>query len=279
MPQAKTVDEVIHRLTQIVEDAKAKESRLGYFAVLYREVTIAVKQRIDEGNYFDDNARMEKFDVIFANRYLAAYDQMQSGSKPTRCWDYAFQVSQQWWPITLQHLLLGINAHINLDLGIAAVETVGPQGLPALQADFIQINDLLADLVGDVKEKLASVWPPLRWLNRYLGDVETGVINFSMTKARDAAWSLAQELAAIDQNDRDQVISRRDNETLGLGHVIRNPGFVLGLVTKTVRLGERGSVAQIITVLEGEARLWSLAVARGKPLRTLPPQSDRQLQS
>lgn len=263
MSQAKTIDEVIERLTLIVEDAKAKPSRLGYFAVLYREVTIAVKQRIDRGDYFDDNARMEKFDVNFANRYLAAYDTMQSGFKPTRCWDYAFQVTPQWWPITLQHLLLGINAHINLDLGIAALETVGSQGLQALHADFNRINDLLADLVGDVKEKLASVWPPLRFLNQYLGDVETGVINFSMAKARDAAWSLALELAALDQSGRDQAIARRDDETLALGHAIRNPGFVLGLVIKAVRLGERGSISQIIAVLEGEARLWSLAVARG----------------
>lgn len=165
MPEAQTIDEVIQRLTRIVEDAKAKELRLGYFAVLYREVTISVKDHIEKGGYFDDNARMEKFDVNFANRYLTAYDQMQSGLKPTRCWDFAFQVTQQWWPITLQHLLLGINAHINLDLGIAALETVGPQGLPPLRGDFDRINALLADLVGDVEEKLAAVWPPLRWLN------------------------------------------------------------------------------------------------------------------
>lgn len=134
--------------------------RLGYFAALYREVTIAVKQKIDDGNYFDDNARMEKFDVIFAGRYLDAFDQMQGGVKPTRLWDYAFQVSQQWWPITLQHLLPGVNAHIGLDLGIAAVETAGVNGLPSLYNDFIQINNLLADLVGQVKAELASVWPP-----------------------------------------------------------------------------------------------------------------------
>lgn len=279
MSRATTIEEVIQRLTQIVEDSKAKESRLGYFAALYRQVTVTVKQRIDDGDYFDDNKRMENFDVIFANRYLDAFDQMQSGSEPTHSWDYAFQASRQWWPITLQHLLLGINAHINLDLGIAAFETVGPQGLPTLHGDFNKINDLLADLVGGVKEKLAMVWPPLRWLNRYFGDVETGVINFSMTKARDAAWSLAQELAELNEKDRDQAIARRDNETLSLSHAIRHPGFLLGLVTKVVRLGERGPVSRIISVLEVEAQLWGAAVARGKQLRTLPPPSVRQSQS
>jgi len=279
MTEAKTIDEVIQRMTQIVEDSKAKESRLGYFAALYREVTITVKRRIDDGNYFDDNARMEKFDVIFASRYLAAYDLAQSGSQPTLCWAYAFGVTRQWWPIALQHLLLGINAHIGLDLGIATFETVGAQGLPALHGDFDKINDLLASLVRDVKEKLAMVWPPLHWLNEYLGEVETGVINFSMGKARDSAWALAQELGRLEEKDRAIVIARRDDDVLLLSHAIRDPGVFLTLVTKAVRLGERGSVSQIIGVLEDQARQWSAAVALGKEIRHMSPPSDPKSRS
>lgn len=271
MSEAQTIDAVIERLTQIVEDTKAKESRLGYFAALYRQVTITVKQRIDEGGYFDDNARMERLDVIFANRYLTAFDRLQNGEQPTRCWGYAFRAAEEWWPITLQHLLLGINAHINLDLGIAAFETVGAQGLPALKPDFIKINDLLASLVGDVKDELATVWPPLRWLNRYLGDVENGVINFSMKIARDSAWAFAQQLAELGPTDREDAIARRDTETLALGGAIRHPGFVLGAITKAIRLGERGSVSHIIDVLESRAKQWGAIVARRKEPLTSPP--------
>ena len=156
MPQqATSIDDVIRRLTEIVEESATRPSRLGYFAALYRKVTITVKQHIDAGDYFEDNARMERLDVLFANRFLQAYDQLQAGT-PTRCWGLAFQVTHQWWPIALQHQLLGINAHINLDLGIAAAQTVGTGNLASLHGDFNRINDLLAGLVGDVKEELAS---------------------------------------------------------------------------------------------------------------------------
>ena len=37
-------------------------------------------------------------------------------------WKKAFDSSTHYWPIVLQHLLMGMNAHINLDLGIAAAE-------------------------------------------------------------------------------------------------------------------------------------------------------------
>jgi hypothetical protein len=181
---------------------------------------------------------------------LQAFHQMQAGEHPTQSWEYAFEVSGQWWPIVLQHLLLGMNAHINLDLGIAAVETVGAEGLPSLQADFNRINELLAGLVGDVKRDLAWVWPPLRWLNRNLGGIETSIINFSTAKARDAAWSFAEELAPLDEDARRLAIARRNEETLQLGHLVRHPGFLFSTINTFIRFGERGPVSRIISVLE-----------------------------
>jgi len=38
----------------------------------------------------------------------------------------------------MQNLLLGMNAHINLDLGIAAVQTCGGADLIMLKDDFLQ---------------------------------------------------------------------------------------------------------------------------------------------
>ena len=244
------IDGVIQRLNEIVDQSKQQRSRSGYFAALYCKVTIRVKERIEQGGYFDDDGRMERLDVIFANRYLDAFDQMQSGRRPTQSWEFAFEVAPQCWPIVLQHLLLGMNAHINLDLGIAAVETVGRDGLADLKPDFNRINDLLADLVGDVQNELTWIWPPLKWLTRHLGGIETVIINFSMEKARDAAWSFAEQLAEIDEIDRPRAIEQRDEKILRLGHAIRYPGFFLNAKTKMVRLGERGTIADIISVLE-----------------------------
>ena len=65
--QAKTIDEVIDYLDEIIETARATGSRTGYLAALYKKVTVQVKEKTAAG-YFDDNERMEKLDVIFANR-------------------------------------------------------------------------------------------------------------------------------------------------------------------------------------------------------------------
>ncbi|MBL8234616.1 MAG: hypothetical protein JNL98_39320, partial [Bryobacterales bacterium] len=78
MPLAHSIDEVISNLGTMLDDARRKKSRLGYFPALYVLVTRAVKQGIASGR-FQDGPRMERLDVAFANRYLAAYDAFSSG--------------------------------------------------------------------------------------------------------------------------------------------------------------------------------------------------------
>ena len=114
---ARSIDEVIARLDAIIDRAIVERDRLGFFAVLYRTVTVAVKEGI-AARRFQDGPRMERLDIVFANRYLQAFDQHRRGESPTRSWRAAFQAGASRRVVILQHLLLGMNAHINLDLGI-----------------------------------------------------------------------------------------------------------------------------------------------------------------
>ena len=60
---AKTIDEVVEQLDAIIDDARHERSRLGFFAALYRRVTVEVRDGIAAGR-FEDGPRMERFDVI-----------------------------------------------------------------------------------------------------------------------------------------------------------------------------------------------------------------------
>src|SRR5215210_4409022 len=86
---ARSIDEVIAQLDAIIERAIVERDRLGFFAVLYRTVTAAVKEGIAAGR-FEDGPRMERLDIIFANRYLHAFHLHRSGLSPTRSWRAAF---------------------------------------------------------------------------------------------------------------------------------------------------------------------------------------------
>lgn len=246
MPE--TIDGVIAALDGVLEEARVEGSRVGYFPALYRKVTIAVKEGIRDG-VFEDGPRMERFDVIFANRYLAAWEAYRRGEPPTASWQAAFEAAPRRMPIVLQHLLMGMNAHINLDLGIAAAEVAPGPKLPELRNDFMKINTVLSSQVDGVKAELTEIWPKLRLLDRLAGSKEDRIINFSLGKARDHAWSLAEELSAASPVDRTARIATADRHVAKLAHLILHPGPLARLTLWNIRLAERGTVRQIIDLL------------------------------
>lgn len=149
-----SIDEVLEDLDEIILETKERDDTLGYFAVLYRRVTWKVKEGITNG-YFEDAERMEQLDIIFAQRYIHAYRDYRNGIPVTNSWQKAFLLSNNRSFIILQHLLLGMNAHINLDLGIAAAEVCKYEKIETLRTDFYKINEILASLVDEVQHNLS----------------------------------------------------------------------------------------------------------------------------
>lgn len=245
---ANSIEEVIQHLDAIIARAHQENSRLGYFAALYREVTIKVREGI-AGNDFEDGSRMERLDVIFANRYLQAMQEFQNGGQPTKSWLVALRSAKSWRLLILQHLLLGINAHINLDLGIAAVKTGPGEQLPALKSDFYKINEILSELLDVVQDKISVLSPGLDLLDRIGGRSDEAIMNFSIQKARDEAWNFAQALAALNAEEQEQRIAQKDIEIEALARIVRNPGWLISLVAFFIRLFESSRVSKIINVL------------------------------
>lgn len=247
---AKTIDEVIENLEQIIQTSKDEESTLGYFAALYQKVTIKIKDNLNT-NYFENDERMEKLDVIFANRYLSAYSDYKQGKKISKSWEIAFNSSKDNSLIVLQHLLLGMNAHINLDLGIAAFKITDKSTIDKLESDFNKINEVLGSLIDDVQNDLAKIWPTLFRILKFFGKVDDFLVKFSMNIARNGAWKFANELVNQEEKDKKEaLISTKDMKTRELTKLIIPSGIIEKIVFKIIRIGERGNISDRIKALE-----------------------------
>jgi len=247
--KAQTIDQVIVQLDEIIHESKENNSRLGYFAALYRKVTIEVKKGIEK-DQFDGGARMEKLDVIFANRYIEAFEQHKNNANPTQSWKLAFDAASSWSPTVLQHLLAGMNAHIHLDLGIAAAQSIENRDLSALRGDFDKINQILASLLNEVQQDLAEVWPLLKVFDLAAGDLDETLSRFGIEMARGRAWRVAEDIVTRESTDADARIIELDQETYQVGKMILAPGKLLRLILLLVRLGELGTVQKTIAILE-----------------------------
>ncbi len=247
--QVNTIDEVIQQLEAIIQQTLKDENPMGYFAVLYHQVTVNVKAGI-ANSYYADGKRMEMLDVAFANRYLDAYAKFQQSQPCTQSWQYAFETTKKNWPTVLQNLLLGINAHINLDLGIAAVQTCPGQAIDALQDDFDKINTVLAGLVANVEKSMIKIWPTFKLILQKLAKADSFLINFSMEEARNGAWKFATELAVLNPAQQQEAIAARDKKIAEIALLISKPGFFISSLFMFIRIGEIGSVSKKMRALQ-----------------------------
>lgn len=247
---ASNINEVIEILDDIIQTSKQEETSFGYFAALYQKVTISVRQKLTLG-YFDDPQRMEKLDVIFANRYLEAYADYRVGKPVSASWDKAFSLSNDSSLIVLQHLLLGMNAHINLDLGIAAAEISTPETIQGLHGDFRKINDLLSSLVDEVQQDLTRVWPFLRFLLKLVHKIDDYFVDFSMNLARNGAWKFANTLVTGGETANTQdLIHNRDQQVSGITRYICHEKMLLRMVFRTLRMLEKGRPSEKVEALQ-----------------------------
>ena len=88
----KGLEGVIADLAAIVSEARINQSEIGIFPAMYRSVTIAIHEGIDQGQ-FDDPDRIEHLAIVFANRYLDAHQDWRNGRPPTEAWRVTFNAA------------------------------------------------------------------------------------------------------------------------------------------------------------------------------------------
>jgi Family of unknown function (DUF5995) len=247
--QANNIDEVLSILADIVADTTRRKDPLGYFAALYRQVTVRVKDGIVAG-IFENGQRMDRFDASFANRYFKAYDQYRNGEQPSRSWKFAFDQARSGRLIILQNLLLGINAHINLDLGVVAGTTFPGAALEDFHDDFNTINEVLASLVSEVRATIELFSPLLADLAAYGGGDLAQALEFSVDVARDDAWRSATVMAYTPAAIQPLTIASLDSKAKLLGRIVADPPEPVGTVVQRIRDEESTDVAAIITALD-----------------------------
>ncbi len=238
MPDPTGYDRTLGALEDLVDRCAARGDRIGYFAAMYVAVTETIRQRAAEGR-FEDVPRMERFVNGFATRFLDAEKAWRDSAPCAESWQAAFRAAGRWRPIVLQHLLLGMNAHINLDLGVTASGLDDGGSIDAVRADFDAVQDVLGELVDGCQAALGTVSPWLGLADRIGGGSDETMIRFSLAAARRQAWSVAVRLSALSGGERDHAIVAVDAATVRIARVVEHPGILASALLLAVRVRER----------------------------------------
>jgi len=218
------VDEMVTRWSAL--DAACSPN--APFALLYLNITNQSIVAIENG-YFDDGNSLIDFILIFARRYLNAYDTFYStGTVSTGAWREAFTYADSGRSSVLENLNQGINAHINFDLGIIVYNT-SAYGLN----DYNRVNDILNNVAGPANAGVAYRYDPSGTLANPLIVFATPVVVDAIVAARAVSFSNGVLLLAQPtESGRTAQISTINSLTT-----------VAAIAIETNRLGLLGSTA------------------------------------
>lgn len=246
---------VVERIDTVIAWSRENQSRLGYFAALYKRVTRAIGKGVDDG-LFEDGPRMVRFDTTFANRFFAALNghfYPAQGPAPPHCWRVKFEATERPSHVILLHMLAGMNAHIHLDLGVTAWLVSKPGPLEALRDDFYAINTVLAHQVKAVLHEIGQISPILADIYDVLRNSEIQLIDEVIIVFRDRAWDFARVLAAEPYFLDTPTIGIRDLTIAAFGSLLLHPPQPFAAIVSGIAARESQDVAHNIAILDGIA--------------------------
>jgi hypothetical protein len=242
------IDALIERMQALLEPLRAADDPRQYFHAVYLRTTVAVGEAIKGGGFIDPDWT-ERWDVAFASLYLDALEAALSGGQPTRPWQIAFGAPPGLPP--LNHVLLGMNAHINFDLPQALVMVITDEEFdtPAVMArraeDHRAIDGVLAARVGAEDDELVSVSGPGPVLNRLLRPLNQRASRRFLRESREKVWANAVTLSQARRQGPEAyaaVLGELEELSAAKVSALSAPGQVLLKLAVTgfgVRLGPR----------------------------------------
>jgi Family of unknown function (DUF5995) len=199
-------------ITAVVADMQERldglPARLGHqrvFLSTYRRTTEAVGAAIGQAS-FEDPRWVERWDVVFAELYLAALDtelgrsgKIDQDQRVPRPWRLAFAASPDLPP--LRHVLLGINAHVNYDLPQALLAVISDEDfcdrlvMERRRRDHERIDKVLASRVAAENDELTATGGA-SLLDRLLRPLNRLGSRRFLREARQKVWHNTLELQA-----------------------------------------------------------------------------------
>lgn len=165
---------------------------LDCYARMTQNMLVAVHDR-----QFEDNRWVSRLLHRFADYYfnaLNAYEREPAGSPAV--WQVAFSAAQRPRTHALQHLILGVNAHINYDLVFTLADLLEADWL-VLDADqrlsryrdHCHVNEIIYQTIDNVQDEVIECYHPLMdVVDVLMGRMDEWLTSRLITSWREQVW-------------------------------------------------------------------------------------------
>ena len=191
-----TYGRVADAMAAQVEQWRGCNDRRAIFLDCYLHMTRNMLAALEAGE-FHDTAWVGALLQRFAGHYFAAlhFYEQESAAAPA-VWRITHDAAREPQTMTLQHLFLGVNAHINYDLVLTVVEmlaaewpTMDEDARSRCRADYSHVNQVIAHTIDAVQDEVVEpATPPLKFLDDLLGPLDEWATEQVIVAWRDEVW-------------------------------------------------------------------------------------------
>lgn len=214
---------VTQRMQRLIDLWQARNDKRAAFLACYHVMTTNMLDAINN-NEFNDAGWVNSLLHHFAGYYFSALNEYERRNPATPVvWRVTFDAANQPGVLTLQNLLLGINAHINYDLTFTLVDMLegewrqlSPDERQGRYDDHCQVNAVIRRSIDAVQDNILEPGEPLLQLaDQLFGSTDEWVISRLISGWRKTVWQSAQRLLeAADPETRQTLASEVEREAL-----------------------------------------------------------------
>jgi hypothetical protein len=221
---------LVARMDAQVRQLRDRQDDRRIFLAVYATMTAAIRTALADGRFMDASWTTE-LTTRFAALYFDAEEAWQLGGGCPGAWEAAFAAGGQRRISTIEHALLGINAHIVYDLPFAVAATMDALGdvvdgrleaavLVRRRHDYEVVNQVLAETITAAQAVLARESRVTAWLDLAAMRLDEYAAELLLRVSRTQGWHAALALAvARDDAERDAV--RRHLDRVACSYVER----------------------------------------------------------
>ena len=214
--------DVVDKMMGIVKKFEERKDNRTIFLHCYSMMTENMLIALEE-NKFQDRQWVNRLLHRFADYYFEALTCYDCGEETPAVWKAVHKAAATKKLHVIQHLLLGVNSHINYDLVLTLYDMLAPEWADLSEEmrekrhqDHCLVNFIIGDTIDKVQDEVVEKYSPaMDVIDKIMGRFDEILLLKLITKWRDLVWEHTQKLLEIqNEENRERYILDLEKEVL-----------------------------------------------------------------
>ncbi|MCI4669495.1 MAG: DUF5995 family protein [Bacteroidia bacterium] len=193
--------DIVNRMDSLAKEWENLNDNRAIFLRCYCMMTQNMVVALD-AKRFQDEEWVRHMLGRFAEYYFDALACFDCGEEVPNAWKYVHEAAEQEDLHVLQHLFLGVNAHINYDLVLTLYEILRPEWymLPDSKRenrykDHLLVNTIIAETIDKVQDEVVEKHAPgMDIIDKLMGRLDEKLIAGMISNWRKSVWKHTLQL-------------------------------------------------------------------------------------